>query len=236
MALERLADPAPVRYALATRYTSVRAQPTDLTALKEPADLPFDRLQETTIDIGWPVAVVHMSADGAWAFGLTPGYWGWVRTRDLALTDRDTARQFQQEDHCLMAQAAWGDVALPGEAHHRALQMASRLPLLGEANGLRRVHVPRAAAGGSLVLAEGFVASADPDWHAGLLPATLRTVITQAFKPLGEPYAWGGMRLGRPGRDCSRLVWDAWACAGISLPRNSCDQGQVGYSAVQFDP
>ncbi len=236
MALDRLPDPAPARFALVTRYVSLRALPTDLTALKTPADLPFDRLQETTLDMGWPVAVLHTSADGAWVFGLTPGYWGWVRTRHLAFAGREQVRAFLEAAPRLMVQAPWGGVALPGEAHHRALQMATSLPLLEEGEGLRRVQVPRTDAAGRLALAEGYIASNNADWCEGRLPATLRTVITQAFRPLGEPYGWGGMCLGRPGRDCSRLTLDAWASAGVVLPRNSGDQGRVGRTAARFAP
>ncbi|MBN2471693.1 MAG: SH3 domain-containing protein, partial [Anaerolineae bacterium] len=231
-----LPDPAPARFALVTRYASLRALPTDLTALKTPGDLPFDRLQETTVDVGWPVAVLHTTADGAWAFGLTPGYWGWIKTRNLAFAPREQVQAFVTADPALMVQASWGGVALPGEAHHRALQMGTSLPLVGEKDGLYRVQVPRTDAAGNLALIAGYVSTSDPGWRVGLLPATLRTVITQAFKPLGEPYGWGGMCLGRPGRDCSRLVWDAWASAGVFLPRNSGDQGAVGHTVARFAP
>lgn len=236
IAADTIPDPAPVRWALTTRYAPLRTLPTDLTALKNPTDLPFDRLQESSLDIGWPVAVLHSTVDGEWIFGLTPGYWGWLRAQHVAFTDFQTASDFVNADPALMVQAAWGDIALPGGAHHRPAKMATRLPLLGEHNGLHQVLVPRVDAAGQLDPTVGYVATVDPDWVEGLLPLTLRTVITQAFKPLGEPYAWGGMRLGRTGRDCSRLVWDAWASAGIYLPRNSNTQAAVGITVAHFDP
>lgn len=236
VAADAITDPAPIRWALTTRYAPLRTLPTDLTALKTPDDLPFDRLQETTLDIGWPVAVLHTSADGAWCFGLTPGYWGWVRTRHVAFTDKQTARDFVNAESTLMVQGSWGDIALPGEAHHRPVKMATRLPLQDARNGLYKVLVPRANDRGQLHLVDGYVARKDDDWVEGMLPITLRTVFTQVFKVLGEPYAWGGMRLSRPGRDCSRLVWDTWASVGVYLPRNSDQQGAVGVTSAYFAP
>jgi len=98
------------------------------------------------------------------------------------------------------------------------------------------VQIPGADAAGRLALSEGFVAADDPDWHAGTLPPTLRSVIGRAFAALGEPYAWGGLRPGRAGRDCSGLVQDVWATVGVRLPRNSGQQGQVGRRAATFHP
>ncbi len=53
---------------------------------------------------------------------------------------------------------------------------------------------------------------------------------------LGEPYAWGGMRLGRPGRDCSSFVQDVWGTAGVRLPRNTGQQEMIGQTVVAFEP
>lgn len=235
-ARDRVPDPAPVRFALVVRRTAVRALPTDFVALKKPGDLPFDRLQETTLDPGWPVAVVHQSPDGHWAFGLTPGYWGWVHTRDLAFCSRDAARAFATADPALVVTGAWGDVAGQTTGDHLVAEMGTRLPLLDTRDGLHVAQIPRRDAAGHLHLVEGYIAASDPDWHIGWLPPTLRTVITQAFRVLGEPYAWGGARLGRAGRDCSRLVQDAWAVTGVQLPRNSGQQGRIGVPAATFAP
>ncbi len=236
MAFDALSDPAPVRFALALRRTPVRTLPTDCIALKTPDELPFDRLQETLIDVGWPVAILHTTRDSAWAFTLTPGYWGWVRTRDLALADRAAVARFASAEPFLLAAAPWADVAVPGEGPQFTVRMGTRLPLLGREGALRRLQLPAVDAAGQLTLTEGFVAAADPDWHTGLLPPTLRSIIGRAFALLGEPYAWGGLRLGRAGRDCSGLVQDVWATVGVRLPRNSGQQARVGRRAASFQP
>ncbi len=236
MALDALPDPVPVHFALALRRTPVRTLPTNRIALEKPGDLPFDRLQETLIEAGCAVAILYTTRDGAWAFALTPLYWGWVRTRDLALADRATVARFASAEPFLLAVGPWADVAVPGEGPHLTVRMGTRLPLLAEENGLRRVQLPGADAAGQLILNEGFVAAADPDWHSGTLPPTLRSVFERAFALLGEPYAWGGLRPGRAGRDCSGLVQDVWATVGVHLPRNSGQQGRVGVQVAGFQP
>lgn len=52
-------------------------------------------------------------------------------------------------------------------------------------------------------------------------------VITAAESQLGVPYVWGGESPGR-GFDCSGLVQWAYAQAGISIPRTTYEQADVG--------
>lgn len=63
-----------------------------------------------------------------------------------------------------------------------------------------------------------------------------RAVIQAAESALGTPYTWGGNSL-QNGVDCSGLVQQAFAKAGISLPRVSYQQAnygqRVGYAGLQ---
>lgn len=236
MALDAIPAPAPVRFGLATQRTSVRTYPTMRMALAEPGDLPFDQFQETTIDLGWPLAVVHTSADGRWALALTPLYWGWVRLDHVALGEREAVQAFVGATPFALAVAPWADVALPGEGPHQVAQMGTRLPLVGRGEVRHRVLLPRRGEDGSLERVQGVIAAQDPAWQEGYLPPTLRTVLRQAFALLGEPYAWGGMRVARPGRDCSRFVRDVWAVTGLYLPRNTGQQVRLGRTAATFAP
>jgi cell wall-associated NlpC family hydrolase len=56
----------------------------------------------------------------------------------------------------------------------------------------------------------------------------------QAFKMLGEPYAWGGSRMGIFGRDCSRFTRDIYATTGLILPRNGSQQQRVCPTQIVF--
>ncbi|MDT0380508.1 NlpC/P60 family protein [Streptomyces sp. DSM 42041] len=58
-------------------------------------------------------------------------------------------------------------------------------------------------------------------------PATgTAKVIAFAEAQLGKPYVWGAT--GPNSYDCSGLTQDAWAAAGVSLPRTTYDQVEVG--------
>ena len=226
--------PVSVRFGLALRRADVRAFPTRDIVTREPGAIALDRLQETTIDLGWPVAAVASSPDGAWQFCLTPFYWGWVPGADLVWADREHVAEYARPAKwaTITASRAWVGLAEGGAA---LAQMGTRLPLVGRSGRGLHVLVPRRADDGALALVEGLIPA---DQHAaveGDLPCTLATVIAQAFRLLGEPYAWGGSRAGMFGRDCSRLVRDVYATTGVQLPRNGSQQERACRTVVTFD-
>jgi cell wall-associated NlpC family hydrolase len=68
-------------------------------------------------------------------------------------------------------------------------------------------------------------------------PLQVAIAISYALKQLGKPYVWGGT--GPVGYDCSGLVMMAYEAAGISLPRTTFQQVDVGtpiYSLDELEP
>jgi len=223
-----------VRFGLALRRTDVRAFPTSDIVTSEPGEIALDRLQETTIDLGWPVVGAALSRDGAWQFCLTPFYWGWLPGVDLVWADRESVAEYARPAKwaTITASRAWIGLSEGGAA---LAQMGTRLPLVGRSGRGLHVLVPQRTDDGALVLVEGLIPA---DQHAaveGDLPCTLATLIAQAFRLLGEPYAWGGSRAGMFGRDCSRLVRDVYATTGVQLPRNGSQQEVACRPVVAFD-
>jgi hypothetical protein len=126
-------DPVPVRFGLVTQRTDVSAFPTPFVYTRDPFDFAFDRLQETTIDIGWPVAVVgEVGYKGKWLFCLTPQYWGWVRTAHIAIGTRAEAAYNGSREPFIVTIASRGliDCCAP--------QMGTRLPLIEGSAGKRK--------------------------------------------------------------------------------------------------
>ncbi len=223
-----------VRFGLTVRRAALRAWPSDAPITAKPFEYALDRAQETAVDVGQPVAAVLRSRDGRWLFALTPHYWGWLRADAVAWGTREQVAAYAEAPDFLVTVAprglvgtAWGGLTP---------QMGTRLPLLAEEEGAWRVRVPLRGAGGALTFAEGFAGRAAGHFVRGYLSPTPRNVLEQAFKLLGEPYAWGGSRLGIFGRDCSRLVRDVYATVGVHWPRNAGQQGDVGRVLVAFSP
>ncbi|NLX08761.1 MAG: hypothetical protein GXY36_03830 [Chloroflexi bacterium] len=228
-----LPDPVEVQFGLIVRRAAVRSFPTAEIVTSKPFQFAFDRLQETTVDLGWPVATVATSCDGAWYFCLTPLYWGWIAADRIAFGTRAQMAAYVNAGPFVVATASRGRIALTtgGSA---AAQMGTRLPLVQTTDDAYRVTVPRRLDSGMLELVEGVIAREMGEFVPGYLPCTLRTVFTQAFRLLGEPYALGGSRVGQFGRDCSRFIRDVYATTGVYLPRNSYQQSDVGRCQAVF--
>ncbi len=229
-----LPDRVTVRFGLATRRTDVRSFPTADVVTSAPFAFALDRIQETTIDIGWPVAVVAHSRDAAWAFCLTPLYWGWVRAADIAIGQRAPVEEFVSAEPFVVTTANRGMLATPTQGGVTP-QMGTRLPLIEATDVALRVRIPHRSAKGTLCIADGIGAATAGEFSVGWQPYTLHTLLDRAFALLGEPYAWGGSQLGIFGRDCSRFVQDIYGVCGVRLPRNSGQQERACAQICHFD-
>jgi cell wall-associated NlpC family hydrolase len=89
-----------------------------------------------------------------------------------------------------------------------------------------RVHPGVLAVGAAVVLAAltGAGHASGHHHHHGPAAASdaTATAIAYARAQLGKPYVWGGT--GPAGYDCSGLVMEAYASAGVPIPRTSQDQ------------
>jgi cell wall-associated NlpC family hydrolase len=85
-------------------------------------------------------------------------------------------------------------------------------------------------ASGTTKVPSGFSLPADT-------PPQVAIAISYTLKQLGKPYVWGGT--GPLGYDCSGLVMMAYQAAGISLPRTTFQEVDVGmpiYSLDELEP
>jgi cell wall-associated NlpC family hydrolase len=78
------------------------------------------------------------------------------------------------------------------------------------------------AAGLGLAVLAGHHAAAVPGGNASAAPARAAAAIAYARAQLGKPYLWGGT--GPDAFDCSGLVFQAYASAGVAIPRTSEEQ------------
>ena len=95
-------------------------------------DTDIDRFQESALFPGTPVAIVHESRDGAWAFVVSQRYRAWIERKHLAEGARDVVLDFAgKAPYRLVTGAKVRTVYTPDQpqASDVLLDMGTRLPL-----------------------------------------------------------------------------------------------------------
>jgi len=220
-------------FALVAKRTDIRVFPTDELAMKTPNDCEFDRFQHSSISVGSPLGIYHLSRDREWAYAQTPFIRGWIRRHDLAIAkERNDVLSYEEAKDRLVITGnlitVFGDPSLQHPVF--LAQMGDSFPLFFASGGNKSnnafyvIRIPWREDNGQLTFRKGYI-RAEEDVHQGFLPYTQENIARQAFKMLHHPYGWGD-RLG--GRDCSRFIMDVFGTFGILMPRNSKEQARVG--------
>lgn len=204
------------RFGLVVNHTGVRQYPTSVPGYHNRTSM-LDRFQITDINIGYPVAVLHESADGDFLFVESPIALGWVPTADVAIADRWSIRKFAESRNFLMGCSdkvpVFGDPEFRNFA--RYLYMSETMPLVRKNEKRYVVKMGYRKPDGYLGVANGYL-KPDADVHQGRMPYTKRTVLTQMFKLLNTPYGWQGQD---NKRDCEGVPRVVFRCAGIETGR-----------------
>jgi hypothetical protein len=219
------------RYGLVVHYASQRFLPTREGLYEKKDDYDFDQLQNSALDAGTPVAVVHTSADGHWYYVMTAISDGWIEAHDIALGDIKQVREFAESHDFAVVIEPKADIFLNESMtdYDDYVRMGMRLPLSGIAAGRVKVKVPVINPDGTLAVKEAYMNAEDV--NPGFFPFTARNIYKQALTMLNQPYGWGDM-YGE--QDCSRFLQMVFATVGITLPRDSKNQAQVSSSAVDL--
>jgi len=220
------------RYGLVVHFASQRFLPTNEGLFAQKDNYDFDQLQNSALDVGTPVAVVHTSADGLWYYVMTEISDGWVEAKNIALGDVNQVREFAEDKDFAVVIKPKADIFLNESMtnYYDYVRMGMRLPLSGVDAGRVTVNIPVMGTDGTLAVKEAYMNAEDV--NTGFLPFTARNIYKQALMMLNQPYGWGDM-YGE--QDCSRFLQMVFATVGISLPRDSKDQKQVSSSTVDFD-
>jgi cell wall-associated NlpC family hydrolase len=235
LALDAIPTSVAPRWALVVERTALRTFPARERAHSAPGDTDIDRFQESALFPGTPVAIVHDSADGDWAFVVSPRYAAWAERRNLAEGPRAAVLVYAgRTPFRVVTGAKPRTVYNPDEPRVSELQldMGVRVPVAtpdeqGRIHGQHAqagwaVELPVRGADGSLAFAPALLPRGS-GVSDGNLPHTAGNVIAQAFAFLGERYGWGH---DYNGRDCSGFVSEVYASMGIALPRNTSDQSR----------
>ena len=232
MDIDNLPEEIPLRFGIISHYAHQRVFPTHTKIYAKRGDIDFDELQNSALDMGTPVALVHESADGKWFYVIDEMSEGWIEKTNVALVSREDMELFSNPEQFVVVTAPKAEIYM-NEAmtdYHGYARTGVRLPLKeSTSSNAVEVVIPLRNSAGASSLERGFIRKEDV--HVGYLPYTPRTIIEGAFTLLNEPYGWGGM-YGE--QDCSRYIQEVFATVGIHFPRNSSKQAQVGTVLAEF--
>ena len=211
-----------VRYAVTTTRAPIRNLPTGQGLFYYAADKEFDVLQETMLDPGEPVAILHQSANGYFYYVQSYNYSGWLSRFNVGLTDKKTWLQYAKpKDFLVVTDAKY---VLRLGKNEFLYQQGARINLVKEEPALYTVEVPVRQPNGNLNKTRLQVPKVSKAVHRGYLPYTSNNIVRSAFKFYGMPYGWGGLK---DSVDCSALVLNAYRTVGIYLPRNTDEQANT---------
>lgn len=225
----------PARFGLVVKRADLRTFPTDTRVFSRRGDTDIDRFQENAFFPGTPVALVHESRDGDWWFVVGDLYAAWVRKDAVAEGKRAQVFGYAGKAPYLVVTGAEVRTTTTPEQPRVSdlkLDMGVRLPWLRDWPGTDNVNgqspyasyvveLPVRGEDGRLQIVPALLPRT-ADVSPGYLPLTRANVLRQGFKFLGERYGWGH---DYDARDCSGFVSEVYRSMGVTLPRNTRDQG-----------
>lgn len=230
--LSAISKEVQLQYGLIVHYAHQRFLPTEDILTAEAKDVDFDELQNSALDVGTPVAILHESKDGQWLYTQSSASAGWIKKENIALASLDDIKSFSAPTSFVVVTVPKAEIFLNSDLtqYYDYVQMSTTLPITKFSENAVEVSVPTRASDGKVAFKTGYLNKEDA--HPGYLAYTPRNIIKQAFRMLNVPYGWGGM-YGE--QDCSRFLQEVFGTVGIYLPRDSKDQAKVGISAGTFD-
>ncbi len=233
MSLTNIPEKISIRFGLISHYADQRIFPTEDMIYEYPENLYFDKLQNSALDVGTPVAILHNTFDTNWSYVIGPSSSGWVYTKYIAECRRSELKRFVNNSSFLICTRSKGEIFFNHnlKKYYDYTRMGTILPFQRRVNSrVLQVMIPFRNKKGRLILKNGYVKSSE--FHKGYLKYTPRNIIEQAFEMLHDPYGWGGM-YGE--QDCSKFIQQIYATVGIKMPRNSSAQARVGKLIGKFD-
>ncbi|MDR2051669.1 MAG: SH3 domain-containing protein [Deltaproteobacteria bacterium] len=223
---------------ISVRACDLRLLPTRRPCFLDPGrpgqGYPFDYLQNSSLPIGSPLRIFHLSQDGAWAWVESPSASGWAELDALALVDERFTLDWRSlpmavitsENTALRARPQEPLSLEEGMTPPRFASIGTILPYAGggenPGEALTLLFPEKKSDGYARPRRASLPSSSASLWP---LPLTRRSLAALAGQMLGQPYGWGGYG---GNRDCSSSLRDLFLPFGVWLPRNSVAQAALG--------
>jgi len=220
-----------VKFALINSYADQRVLPTREMLPGNREDPDFDDLQNSSLDLGTPVAVLHESRDGKWLYTWGPSSDGWVEKEKVSFLDRGKLKTYVNSPGFVVVTGAKADIFLDPAmtVYHDYVRMGSRFPAKPGPGAVVEISIPDRKANSGDRISKAYISRESVSF--GYLAYTPRNVIHQAFRLNNAPYSWGSAN---GEQDCSGFIQQVFASFGILLPRNSSAQAEIGTLLGKF--
>jgi len=225
-----------ISYAMTIKRTVMRTFPTYDRVFKAGDNYEFDRFQETAVYPVEPLVILLSSKDSKWYFAQMYNYLGWIPKKDVAMSKKEEIFDYLKTEDFIVTtgkRVFTNYNPLNLQLSEVKFDMGIRIPLasineIGEdvydqdSTGNYVVKLPIRDNMGNLEFKLALIAR-NEDISIGYLPYTIKNIIVNAFKFLGERYGWGGMF---NSRDCTSFIMDIYRTMNVKLPRNATQQGK----------
>lgn len=222
-------ESAAVRYGVTVRHTMVRNLPLADGLFDEPEDVFYDNVQDSVLEPGEPVAVLHESKDKKYYYVRMYNLFGWIARNDIALCTAEEWMRYADPKDFLVVTGREFYTRVNGEDVYHL--MGGKLLLLQERKNRWQVLLPYKDEKTGMLKEKQTWLAKDEALHRGYLPYTSDQVIRQAFKFYGSVYGWGGAM---QSVDCSSLVGSVYRTMGLNLPRNTSKLVKVPGEVTDF--
>ncbi len=217
--------PTMAKNAIITSSTALRVAPTTRPYFYQPKKpgtaYPFDMFQNSSLSLGTPIKVFHVSKDKQWYYVESASAAGWVFTKDLAFVDESFMALWQKSAQ--FAAITQDELEFTSDDFQALVSMGTVLPIITNNKETFTVSFPYRSISGnvgtSIIDISKKQAALQP------LPFTARNMAELGSSLMGNLYGWGGLY---GNRDCSSTLQDLCTVFGIWLPRNSRAQAQIG--------
>ena len=218
-----------VRYGVTVRQAQIRNLPLADGLFDSPDNVFYDNVQDSTLEAGEPVAILHESLDQKYCYVRLYNLFGWIVKDDIAACSREQWLKYAAPKDFLMVTGRDYYTRVNGEDVFHL--MGAKLQLLQERKNRWQVLLPYKDSKTGLLKEKQIWLAKNESLHHGYLPYTSDQVLQQAFKFYGSVYGWGGaMR----SVDCSSLVGSVYRTMGIILPRNTSKLVKMPGSITDF--
>jgi hypothetical protein len=233
ISLKNIQENINISFGLVSRYAHQRLLPTKDELFSKKEDFDFDVLQNNSLDVGTPVAILHKSADSQWIYVEGPSSSGWTEIENIALSNREQIKQYINGQPFAVISKTKASIFLKSSLteYYDYVRMGTRLPI-GKKTSIKAVPIiiPFRNEDGKVVFGEGYLK--ENEMNEGYFPYTPRNIIQQSFEMLDMPYGWGGMN---GEQDCSGFIQQVFMTVGIYMPKNSLEQSWVGKLLEKFN-